>query len=212
MTKADNNTKTYLIKDTSTGFIKIGKSKNPKNRLKVLSLANMNLELVHVFDFNIENYLHREFKNNSVGGEWFNVSAEEVISLVSSRVDIENEALTDKKPMDAAAVVDTVFKVFLSDRKSTNSSYLADEAVMFCSFDYLEKGYVDIELIESLVNIILGLESRERLKDIDLQKIEILDTIASQSIKEFNDLNLPSGDVNKLCKERVSSIASVLLN
>ena len=212
MTKADNSTKTYLIKDTSTGLIKIGKSKNPKNRLKVLSLANINLELVHVFDFNIENYLHREFKNNSVGGEWFNVSAEEVISLVLSKVDIENEALTDKKPMDDAAVADAVFKVFFSDEKSINSDHLTDDAVMFCSFDYFEKGSIDGELIESLVNTILGLKSRDSIKDIDLQKIEILDTIASQSIKEFNDLNLPSGDVNKLCKDRVSSIASILLN
>lgn len=212
MTIANNSTKTYLIKDTSTGFIKIGKSKNPKNRLKMLSLANMNLELIHVFDFNIENYLHREFKNNNIGGEWFNVSAEEVINLISSRADIENEALIDKKPMDSVAVADAVFKVFFSDGRSTNSNHLADEAVMFCSFNYFEKGSVDSELIKSLVNTILGLKNRDYLKDTDLQKIEILDTIAGQSIKEFNDLNLPSGDVNKLCKERVSSIAVILLN
>lgn len=212
MTKTNSNTKTYLIKDTATGLIKIGKSKNPKNRLKMLSLANMNLELIHVFDFNIENYLHREFKNNSVGGEWFNVSAEEVINLVSSKADIENEALADKRPMDDAAVADAVFKVFFSDGKSINSDHLTDDAVMFCSFDYFEKGSIDSELIESLVNTILGLKSRDCISDVDLQKIEILDTIASQSIKEFNDLNLPSGDVNKLCKDRVSSIANVLLN
>ena len=212
MTITNNSTKTYLIKDTSTGLIKIGKSKNPKNRLKMLSLANMNLELIHVFDFNIENYLHREFKNNNVGGEWFSVSAEEVINLVSSKASIENEALTDKNPMDAVAVADAVFKVFFSDRKSINSDHLTDEAVMLCSFDYFEKGGVDSGLIESLVNTILGLKNRSHLKDVTLQKIEILDTIASQSIKEFNDLNLPSGDVNKLCKDRVSSIASVLLN
>lgn len=212
MTNANNSTKTYLIKDTSTGFIKIGRSKNPKNRLKVLSLANMNLELVHVFDFNIESYLHREFKNNNVDGEWFDVSAEDVINLVSSKADIENEALADKKPMDDIAVVDAVFEVFFSDRKSANGDHLADEAVMFCSLYYFEKGSIDSELTELLVNTILGLKNRDHIRDIDLQKIEILDAIASQSIKEFNDLNLPSGDVNKLCKDRVSSIASVLLN
>ena len=100
MTNANSNTKTYLIKDESTNLIKIGKSKNPQARLKALSASNLNLKLIHVFDFNIESYLHKTFKPNNVGGEWFNISADSVIDFVLLNKDIASNSVKDKNPIN----------------------------------------------------------------------------------------------------------------
>ena len=66
--------KTYLIKDQRTGLYKIGKSKNPKLREKTLQGENPLCEIVKTWDKDIEKYLHDNYKNQRIRGEWFNLS------------------------------------------------------------------------------------------------------------------------------------------
>lgn len=75
--------KTYLILDTGANLIKIGKAKCVESRLKQIQ-ANCGSLLVvkHVFDDDIEVRLHRAFKHKRKHGEWFDISADEVINFM----------------------------------------------------------------------------------------------------------------------------------
>lgn len=80
-----SHVKTYLIKDTETGLIKIGRSENPQKRLFSLQCGNTNkLKLIHIIDANIEQKLHYKFAHKRVRGEWFSVELGEVVSHVES--------------------------------------------------------------------------------------------------------------------------------
>lgn len=77
--------KTYLIECQETKFIKIGRSENPRERLASLQCGSATkLKLIHVIDANIEQLLHSEFVNKRLHGEWFSISAEEILSYVDS--------------------------------------------------------------------------------------------------------------------------------
>ena len=77
--------KTYLIKDTATNLIKIGRSENPRERLVALQCGSgSKLKLIHVFDANIEKLLHCVFSKNRKHGEWFDLDFNDVISYVES--------------------------------------------------------------------------------------------------------------------------------
>ena len=75
---AFNVNKVYLIKDTKTGYIKIGfTSVDVNQRLKSLQTGNPSkLKLLKVYDGNMqdEQNLHKLFTNKKVGGEWFNLN------------------------------------------------------------------------------------------------------------------------------------------
>lgn len=60
---------TYLFKDYN--YYKIGKSKNVENRFRELEKYNPTLSVVSFVDKDIENYLHRKFKDKRVKNEWF---------------------------------------------------------------------------------------------------------------------------------------------
>ena len=66
--------KTYIIKDYNTGFYKIGKSRNPRIREKTLQSENPNIEIVKVFNNDIEKLLHDSYKQYRLRGEWFNLN------------------------------------------------------------------------------------------------------------------------------------------
>lgn len=79
------NILTYLIEDTNTGLIKIGKSENPIARRSALQCGSSNpLSLVKTFDANIERILHVTFRHKNVHGEWFSVDKEEVCNFVDT--------------------------------------------------------------------------------------------------------------------------------
>lgn len=76
---------TYVIKDLDReGVYKIGKSRNPKSRIKQLMYEFPNLELIMVCDSDIESDLHNCFKNSNVKGEWFNLSNIDLDMLVNN--------------------------------------------------------------------------------------------------------------------------------
>lgn len=72
----------YLIR-SSTGFFKIGHTKNPENRM-----ATFNVKLPFEVEFVclistedmivLEKTLHRQFANKRVNGEWFDLTTEDV--------------------------------------------------------------------------------------------------------------------------------------
>jgi prophage antirepressor-like protein len=70
--------KTYLMQDTFRGYYKIGKSKDPKVREGTLQAEVPTIELVHVIESDIENYLHKKFDSKRLRGEWFDLSEADV--------------------------------------------------------------------------------------------------------------------------------------
>lgn len=116
MTKRNSNTKTYLIKDTATGLIKIGKAINVNNRLQSLQCGSASkLNVVHVFDADIERALHLEFKESRKHGEWFDIQPEIILAFAdtlnlgehqSKKKEIKNE--------DYNALIDAIFHSFKS--------------------------------------------------------------------------------------------------
>ena len=64
--------KTYFILNPLTGLIKIGKSADVENRIKLLKCgAGAELEILHIIDKNIESRLHKKFAKYRETGEWF---------------------------------------------------------------------------------------------------------------------------------------------
>lgn len=77
--------KTYLIRCTGSNLLKIGKSSDVDTRLKQLQIGSGSiLELVHVFDIDIESKLHNSFSDKRKHGEWFDVNYLDVINFMNS--------------------------------------------------------------------------------------------------------------------------------
>ena len=68
--------------------------------------------------------------------------------------------------------------------------------------------------ITRMTNNLLGIEAgkRDQLDHKTLQQIKVAETIVEMAIRDGLKAELPYKDIYKLCKDRVSSIASVLLN
>jgi len=76
--------KTYIIKNKVTSLIKIGKSKNPTQRIKSLSKsAGYELEVIHIFEDDIEGILHKRFSHKRGIGEWFDLCEDEISLAIS---------------------------------------------------------------------------------------------------------------------------------
>ena len=98
--------KTYMVLDTGANLIKIGKSVNVEYRVKSLqACCGSKLEILHVFDFDIESLLHIKFRDSRKHGEWFDIdfkSAMRDINLdpnLSSLINLKNNGeriLSDK--------------------------------------------------------------------------------------------------------------------
>lgn len=66
---------TYFIKGTTTGLIKIGRGKNPANRLMTIKTgATEPLELLGALEGNREREIHDRFSPSRSHGEWFTPS------------------------------------------------------------------------------------------------------------------------------------------
>ena len=68
---------TYVVYNRWTGLYKIGKTNNLSVRIKRLSYESGTiLDVVKIFEKDIEKTLHREFKENRIIGEWFFLARE----------------------------------------------------------------------------------------------------------------------------------------
>ena len=67
-----NKTKTYVVQNSTSGLIKIGRSCRPEERIKSLETgAGQKLEVMAIIDGDHESELHSRFKELRVFGEWF---------------------------------------------------------------------------------------------------------------------------------------------
>jgi hypothetical protein len=77
----------YLIKNTENSVYKIGKSKNPTMRIKMLQTGNdSELAIIHIFKSKnasiLENTLHNIFGYGRKRGEWFNMYLEDELKFI----------------------------------------------------------------------------------------------------------------------------------
>ena len=93
--------KTYLMRDNATGFYKIGKSKNIRQREKSLKTANPLIELIAYSHSDFEKELHSNFEPKHVRGEWFNLKENDVCYIFKKFADdiMENEGLCGMKSL-----------------------------------------------------------------------------------------------------------------
>lgn len=66
--------KTYILKDNNTGFYKIGKSINPKERERTLQSEKPTIKMIKEFKTDIESKLHKKYSEHRVRGEWFDLN------------------------------------------------------------------------------------------------------------------------------------------
>ena len=76
----------YVLKDTETNLLKIGRATNLKERLTNLRTANPRLELVQWFetddDSTVEAYIHSKLVKHRKSGEFFDVKTVIAISEI----------------------------------------------------------------------------------------------------------------------------------
>ena len=80
-------TKIYLMKSHLTGFVKIGKSKNPSARESTLQSEDPMLEMIFQSDWidgRKERDFHIMYSHLRVRGEWFNLSQDDIDSIKAS--------------------------------------------------------------------------------------------------------------------------------
>ena len=76
------NQKTYLMKDSNTGLIKIGKAIDPKFRERTLQSEKPTISLFTICDDLVERELHKKYNDKRVRGEWFKLSKDEVSDII----------------------------------------------------------------------------------------------------------------------------------
>jgi len=76
------NEKTYILTDKKYKIIKVGRSKNPYERLKTIQKSNSTeLEMVCVFEEDIEKEIKELLKNYKIRGEWYYPNPETMLEI-----------------------------------------------------------------------------------------------------------------------------------
>lgn len=70
--------KTYLMLDNNTGYVKIGKAINPRVRERTLQSEKPTITLFKICKDNIESVLHMKYSSKRVRGEWFNLTKDDI--------------------------------------------------------------------------------------------------------------------------------------
>ena len=78
-----NEAKTYLVKSRETGFTKIGRTANIKNRVERLKLDYGDVYLYAITNKDIERRLHKIYELYRVEGEWFNLNNKMIDEIVN---------------------------------------------------------------------------------------------------------------------------------
>ena len=105
----------YLLRDSITNLIKIGRATNLEKRLADLKTANPRLEVAHIFDginaVKIEGYLHRRFGIHQQDGEYFDVPIKEVIdygnSVINDTAILADPQLNQLELVESTGPIDT---------------------------------------------------------------------------------------------------------
>lgn len=78
----ESDKKTYLMRDSGTGLIKIGKSNNPSIRESTLQSEKPSIDLLYICDELVETELHEKYSTQRVRGEWFRLSDDDLNKIV----------------------------------------------------------------------------------------------------------------------------------
>lgn len=81
-TDVKNCSKTYLMLDVNTGFVKIGRSVHPRKREATLQSKKPTISLLKICDENIESKLHKIYASKRVRGEWFKLSKQDIKNII----------------------------------------------------------------------------------------------------------------------------------
>ncbi len=73
--------KTYLMHDANTGYTKIGKSINPRQRERTLQSEKPTITLFKICDMDIESNLHTKYAHKRIRGEWFDLDESEIETI-----------------------------------------------------------------------------------------------------------------------------------
>ena len=83
--------KTYLMRDSNTGYTKIGKAKDPKFRERTLQSEKPTISLFATCDSLVEPELHKKFESKRIRGEWFLLSEEDINYIMNNYKFYENK-------------------------------------------------------------------------------------------------------------------------
>jgi len=92
------DTFTYLVFMNGENLVKIGRTKDLVSRIRQIKTANPMVTNIHYYDGNIENLLHRIFKDCRYIREWFDYSDfgyNNFMNIVESIVDIRLKSNSD---------------------------------------------------------------------------------------------------------------------
>lgn len=77
---------TYLIRCLKNNLVKIGKSSDVKRRLNQIKSEEGQCYMIGYCDKNIEQQLHRAYKEQNIRGEWFDLSNEMLSKILSDNI------------------------------------------------------------------------------------------------------------------------------
>ena len=67
--------------DTINGYVKIGKSENPKARERTLQSEKPSIKLMCMCDVCVEEELHDKYDKFRIRGEWFNLTKRQIDNI-----------------------------------------------------------------------------------------------------------------------------------
>lgn len=73
----------YLMVDDATGYVKIGRSVNPKARERTLQSEKPTIRMLHYFEKNHERELHELYREKRIRGEWFDLKENEITKIIN---------------------------------------------------------------------------------------------------------------------------------
>lgn len=87
---------TYLMIDKSNNAVKIGKSVNPLKRERTLQSEKISIKLIYAVDKDIENKLHKKYRDKRIRGEWFRLTKKDIHCIISKYGFIEASEIQKK--------------------------------------------------------------------------------------------------------------------
>jgi hypothetical protein len=168
----------YLMFDFATGAIKIGYSVNPRTRARTLLSDRYSIKLLfHAYMISEEKaisaewQLHVKYKDSRLQGEWFQLTKEEVDSIVADFQKYENK-------LDLA-----VYTLFASQLKAELPSYSISQLQELPAFTSFQK---DCEVkMQEIDALRIELEKLSNKAAIDIKKSQKEITEAREAHKKY---------------------------
>jgi hypothetical protein len=216
-----NKMKTYLMFDGN--LYKIGKSNNPEKRLKQLKTANPNIQLLAITEKITEDFLHNQFNEYRVTGEWFlfdEVNLKQVLSYFTIKFKEKQIGLNNKTQQITMSDNFIPIKKAIQLTGKSESTLrnlgrkLKTEKSENINLERLPTGHEKILFNEKFIKSYFIREPINENKQIEDNKIiEILTeqlTIKNEQIERLNNLLLEAYKVIKINAENKLNQSQVI--